>query len=387
MPFVLRDKRILLISPNEWGTMHVSKHHYALELARRGNVVYFLNPPSSAAVAGIQIRPHGSAERLFLVDYSPSFPLALRFRFRRLYDFLMRRVVRRITRAIGMPLDIVWSFEPNLFSDLRVFNARTTIFHPVDQVTYDYQVSVARSADLVIAVAEPILTRFDAIDVPKLLLGHGLAACYSPIAEERACVVEYGLGPTIRAGYVGNLWMGQIDRIAFRAIVESSPDVEFHIWGPLAPEESNVSGGASPEALAFLAFLRERPNVRLLGVMTPERIASAIGDMDLLLLCYDVSRDPNGGANSHKLLEYLSTGRVVVANPVSSYRERSDLLRMTGPGEDRDALPKLFRDTVEEISQHNRPELQRARATFALAHTYARQIERIEAMLAVSPGP
>ena len=45
--YALRDRTILLVSPNEWGAMHVSKHHYALELAERGNRVIFLNPPRS----------------------------------------------------------------------------------------------------------------------------------------------------------------------------------------------------------------------------------------------------------------------------------------------------------------------------------------------------
>ena len=41
----LRNKTILIISPQAWGKMFLSKHHYAIELAKRGNAVYFLNPP------------------------------------------------------------------------------------------------------------------------------------------------------------------------------------------------------------------------------------------------------------------------------------------------------------------------------------------------------
>ena len=39
----LKNKTILIISPERWGTNFVSKHHYALELAKNNNV-YFLNP-------------------------------------------------------------------------------------------------------------------------------------------------------------------------------------------------------------------------------------------------------------------------------------------------------------------------------------------------------
>ena len=37
----LKNKKILLISPQSWGTMFVAKHHYAIELAKLGNEVYF----------------------------------------------------------------------------------------------------------------------------------------------------------------------------------------------------------------------------------------------------------------------------------------------------------------------------------------------------------
>ncbi len=46
---MLNDKTILIISPQEWGKMLLSKHHYALELAKAGNIFYFLNPPDKKA--------------------------------------------------------------------------------------------------------------------------------------------------------------------------------------------------------------------------------------------------------------------------------------------------------------------------------------------------
>ena len=42
---VLKGKTILILSPQSWGKMFVSKHHYAIGLAKKGAVVYFLNPP------------------------------------------------------------------------------------------------------------------------------------------------------------------------------------------------------------------------------------------------------------------------------------------------------------------------------------------------------
>ena len=38
---LLANKQIPLISPQNRGTLFVSKQHYAIELAKRGNTVYF----------------------------------------------------------------------------------------------------------------------------------------------------------------------------------------------------------------------------------------------------------------------------------------------------------------------------------------------------------
>ena len=42
----LKNKIILIISPNFWGDIHLTKHSYALEISKLGANVYFLNPPS-----------------------------------------------------------------------------------------------------------------------------------------------------------------------------------------------------------------------------------------------------------------------------------------------------------------------------------------------------
>jgi len=43
----LSDKLILILTPQSWGNMLLAKHHYAIELAKSGNRVYFLNPPDN----------------------------------------------------------------------------------------------------------------------------------------------------------------------------------------------------------------------------------------------------------------------------------------------------------------------------------------------------
>jgi len=40
--------KVLLISPQHWGTMRVTKHHYAIELAKLGHEVFILEPTEAS---------------------------------------------------------------------------------------------------------------------------------------------------------------------------------------------------------------------------------------------------------------------------------------------------------------------------------------------------
>ena len=67
MKILLTKKNILLISPEPWGINRVSKHHYATELAKRGNNVYYLNPPTD------KFNIKSEQKRLFIFDYKPTY--------------------------------------------------------------------------------------------------------------------------------------------------------------------------------------------------------------------------------------------------------------------------------------------------------------------------
>ena len=89
---VLFNKAILILSPQAWGNMLLAKHHYAIELAKRGNDVYFLNPPDNRhwslkkAKKRITIKPVVNHPNLFLVSQQLFFPYNIKFHSRNLTD-------------------------------------------------------------------------------------------------------------------------------------------------------------------------------------------------------------------------------------------------------------------------------------------------------------
>ena len=97
--------------------------------------------------------------------------------------------------------------------------------------------------------------------------------------------------------------------------------------------------------------------------------------MDLFLICYDADKYPDAVSNSHKLLEYLSTGRVVVANKTSSYNDKTNLLAMT---EKNAEMPACFSETIQNLGIENQQLKAKLRIAFTNENTYLCQINRIE---------
>lgn len=366
--------RVLIVSPSPWGTLRLSKHHYAAEFARRGHDVVYLNPPERRLAVPFRLEER---EGLRVVTFRPWCPARLRHAIPRLYAAVVRRQIRRMMSWIGTCFDVVWCFDSEFYPDLSWFGARLRVYHVVDQVTRPEHVRLGETADMVVAVSPSIATRLAACGVPPIVVPHGLATAFADEARARLHQDDYRPGAVLKAGYAGNLWSYQLDRDALRHAIDAHPDVQFHFWGPIEAQQSNVGGVVTEKARAFICYLREKANVRLRGVVSPAELAVALREMDALLICYDPALDRNRGANSHKLLEYLATGRVVIATQVLDYIDCPGLIEML-PDASTERYAELCGAAFAAIEVLNHPEQRARRRRHALQHTYEQHGERLE---------
>lgn len=380
----LRDETILLISPQSWEHIAISKHHYARELARRGNRVFYLDPPVPDLAAPVTIEAISDTPGLSVVRYRPMIPLDLRFHARRVYNALLRLQTRRIRRAIAQPITVTWCFDTTLFTDLRLFGASLNIYHPVDTVHDPRQILPAKTADAVLAVSEPFVRAFSGVATPAWFVNHGLAEEFASEARRMRDVAprQEASGGTVRIGYAGNLVNPAVGRDVLRVMIAAHPEVEFHFWGPyeILPYMLPVA----PEIPAFIDFLRRAPNVRLHGPTPSAVLAREMQAMDVFLLAYSPAGPAYDCSNSHKILEYLSTGKVTVSSRISTYADRRDLLVMPQDGDDA-KLPELLDRVLERLDELNSPERQALRRAFALENTYSCHIDRIAALVSQLP--
>ena len=357
--------------------MLISKHHYAMTLAASGNKVYFVNPPNDPLPAEkISVKPSGIHDNLYIVSHRISFPYRLKFHALPVFHWFMRGHIKQLLGKIGRP-DIVWSFDIGYFYPFRFFpEGCIKIFHPVDEPTLKIGIDAARGADIIFSVTEEILEKYRHLPVPRHFINHGLATGF---LEGHA--VGYADTGILKAGFSGNLLRNDLDREIFIRIIDENPSVRFECWGSYKVSDSNIGGGADAAQQLFIKRLSAFNNVVLHGSVPVKKLASELNRMDLFLICYDVERDQSKGTNYHKVMEYLSTGKVIVSNNISTYKSRKELVTMIEDRHSNESLPALFKEVAQNIDRYNSPEAVERRRQFAADNTYSRQVERIDACL------
>jgi hypothetical protein len=358
---VLVGKRILLISPEYWGINFVSKHHYAIQLAKK-NEVYFLNPPSDKNdLSSIN-------KNLYVTDYKVHLRGINHFPgiARNLFNKLLIKKIKSICKV--ETYDIVWSFDPFRFQNLKIFKSPLSIYHAVDVHDSRLESEIVKSSDIVFANSDLILSRLK--DNPKRYkIGHGLSDHFK--TKHFRSVSKNKI---ITVGYVGNLQLKHIDTSTLSTIVENNPDIEFHFIGPYLP--GNLSNKTYHNQ--FINFLKQKKNVTLHGPIPSVDLPKQLAKFDMFIMCYSSDENKNALSNSHKILEYLSTGKAVVSHFIDEYKNRSDLLEMANQNKE---IPDIFKNVVANLDKYNSSELQIKRRTFAYENTYENILKKIDHLI------
>lgn len=371
-------KNILVISPQHWSHIAVSKHHYATELARDAECrVYYLCPPFPVGSKQFSITPSGVLSNLYIVEYSYSFrfPLFLRYKFSFLYDYLMRQWVTKTLLSHIPSFYEVWCFDGNVFQNLSWFKAKRTFFFQVDAFDEKRASAIAKNADVVVTVSEMLMQPFNLLMARKFIINHGLALHFQKRAEHDLTTltsIHQTTSEIINAGFFGNLKVPQIDRDLYIEVINQNPKVVFHFWGTY---EIDTNEKVSVDVERFIKFLKSKSNVKLYGPVTTEVLCSEIRSVDLFIFCYNMNHQ-NKGNNSHKLIEALSTGKVIVSNYFPVLRAFEHMAVMPSDFSN-DQLPELFEMTVSNLSFYNSKELRKKRIEFAIQNSYGYHIKTL----------
>ena len=353
---------ILLISPEPWSAHAVSKHHYARLLAACGHRVLFLEPPDPN-LTHLELHANEDHPGLLIVR-GPRVAPGLRFLPGPLRERLECRWLRHLENRLGERIEVVWLFENSRFFDLRFAGDRLRIYHQVDLNQAFHPAQAARTADLCFCTTDLIAELLRAHSPRVYVIHHGLQQPNRPVpltAEQR----QHFQRPGPHLVYAGNLVMGYLDVELLAAVARDHRDATLHLVG-----------GAPVDAPLRMA-LADYSHVVWWGHQHSAALPSILEQADILLVTYQ-EQHWKDQASPHKFMEYLASGKVIVATFTHQYRQQRHLLAMADLGDD---YLDLLREVRAALPLWNAPDRQHERRVFALDHTYERQLEHINAHL------
>jgi hypothetical protein len=365
-------KKAIVVSPQSWGKMFISKHHYAVELSKLGYEVFFVNPPKENKLGGFpQIKIEATEyKNLVTVNHTLFFSNYLKFHLPFLHHILIFVQRWLLLKKIGKP-DLILSFDLTNNLPLKGLVCKK-IFFAADEPRAEQNFVSARNADLIVSVSQHILDLYEKYfpKTKKLLINHGLYEEFLNIPNDLPKKYE-----GINIGLSGNFLFNDIDYPILLQIIVENPEVKFHFYGNHSIE-SNIGADSSQRSIKYLTQIKRNSNCIFHGILGKRELALELNQMDAFLICYDPQKGQSSGSNSHKILEFLSTGKVIFSTYFSFY-DGTDLFVMNASKVDNSILIKLLHDGISDIDQLNNCHFREVRMLFSKENSYGQNLVKI----------
>jgi len=349
------NKSILIISPEPWKWQHVSKHHYAITLSKKGYGVYFLNPPQEELKNIIILKTE--YKNLHQIEAPQAFK-GLRFLPKILRVYITSKWLKNLEKVINSRIDTIWLFESSRFYDMEFAKDRLKIYHQVD-TNQDFHIKeAASSADICFCVTDYIKRDLLPYNKNIFKISHGIN-----LENKQGSLLKKQLenfNPNkLNIAYIGNLDAYDIDINILYTIIKENPNVLFHFIGTYSKEKNTYK------------TCEKFNNIIWWGRVESDLIMPILAKVDITLLTYLVAEQ---SANSHKLLEYFYSGKVTVATYTDEYKDKRYLLEMVDSSTE---FIEKFKMVVQNIAIYNSDEKQKERIMFAKDNTYKKQLSKI----------
>ncbi len=363
----LNGKQVLLISPEPWEGLQLSKHDLARALRDQGCTVTFWGPPTKGAFR-TRLRED---EGVRVVHYRHWLRGVNRLG-KALHLRYYRRAILRLEALNGRPFDIIWCFD---ISRMQWFpeHGALKILHLADHdILYDHPgTGLIRTAHMVYTVTDPLRKAVKEL-VPEANVEHVGHMVSDHWLERTEAITVQPQARTV--ALAGNLITPYIDWEVLHRIISSHPELVFNLYGPYDLDYP----------VPMLRDTLTLPNVRLKGLVDRTTLVGELRNADVLLVCYNAERLGPVVANSHKILEYLATGHPVVSSWTEEYADRTHLVHMSKARWD---LPSVFDRVVSGYASCTEASLREARTDIARKRTARAAVKRLlDTAVRFAPG-
>ncbi|MBK9758712.1 MAG: hypothetical protein IPO90_01765 [Flavobacteriales bacterium] len=357
----LRGKNILIISPEGWRGLHMSKHHVAQGLMARGNHVFWWGPVR-AHHENVPPPEHGGVREVSSKHWLKGVNRLPRLIHRWYYG----RMIRLLEEQAGARFDIIWCFDTSRmqwFPDHPAFR----LLHLVDYDILYHGHGLMRSADLIVTTADAINVKVLTIAPNARIhkIGHALDSRW---LNDQAGLEDARVAPPRTVVYSGQFFNTYIDWEALLVVAHEHPTLAFQFIGIVDHDFPNEA----------FQRLKRSPNVFFTGLKTKDELIPLVRAADILTFCFNTDRRMLERANPHKVLEYLSTGNLIVGTWTLEYEPHQDLLLMAP---DPKSFPAIFNDAVARFTELNTSQKRSERVAFASKRTIGHLLDQVESLI------
>ncbi|MDW3211699.1 MAG: hypothetical protein R8N23_17660 [Reichenbachiella sp.] len=361
----LRNKTILIISPEAWSQLHVSKHHYAKHLTSH-NTVYFLNPPSdrfkitSSEEKGLYVIDNSSLRG---VHYLPPF----------LSQYITAWEISQLEKKLSTKFHIIWSFDPSRLFNLKRLKQKLRIAHLVDlNQTYERNI-LLKTADLGLTVTNSISKKLSTNKLIVHNIGH---ACAQHISTSSSPDPKKLPGVNkVKAIYIGNLIRDAVDWEVLYQTAKKYQEVDFIYFGS---DEREIKKLNENKDFHYLWECYQLTNTHFPGRIVANQIPQTLLLSNIQLIAFKTSFHKEQ-TNSHKILEYMQSGRVTVATYTEDFDGNDELMVMS---EHNHEYVSLFNKVLTSLDQFNSDGRMAKRKKLAQENSYEKKIELIDHLIA-----
>ena len=285
-------KRLIFIISNEpWSDLKLSKHYYAIELAKnKSNKVCFINPVKNYKInLSAKLDFHNlENEGITVINYDHPFPYKSRW-LTKLNDNIIYNKLDKLFDFKKYENVIFWQFDSFRFiKTLKNRNVKR-IYHVADSlITTNFDSEIASIADMVICTNDLFINRYKKINANTIHIPHGINSTFLEKNKGKIKELQKSINPFFIL--IGSLNM-HIDFKLLDEISETYHDKTLLIIGP---NKTDVN----------IDFLINKPNIKYIERIDLPDLNNYVAASKIGLIPY--VRDNNNGRNPLKTINYIA---------------------------------------------------------------------------------
>ena len=325
------DIGIIGLVPDEWGDPWMPRQHILTRLAKYFSVVWH-DPATPWRTCLASRRPisrnHEDDVDLYggFAVYRPGCRVPMLHRPHYLATWLTKqrlRGARRVLERMGAKTIVLYVWRPEFANALDLLPHDLCCYHIDDEYTFSEveqpisgnELRLLREAGQVFIHSPALLEKKGYINAQTLFVPNGVD--WPTFARSQTEPADIARIPRPRIGYVGII-KKQLDLALYLRLAESHPHWSFVFVGP---------EGVIGQKAELLGRLLKLPNVHSLGRKNLSELSSYMQHMDVCTMGYE-DNEYTKYIFPLKVNEYLAAGRPVVATPIRSLAEFSDVIEM-----------------------------------------------------------